>query len=190
MSRENTEMALSLRRPLNGRRVLRIPGSWQNEELKQNVRLATVNVGTLKGRAREVIEMVARRKVDIGCMQEVRYKGQEARMLGGGETYKLWWSGGEVGANVVGILVKEEHMVDVIEVVRTDDRIMEIKLMWGKKVVHIFSVYICSPAGKTRGGEKGLSGYVVGLSRGCTRIRHSHSDRRHEQSRRRRKTRI
>ena len=133
-------MALSPRQPLNGQRVLRISGPRQCEE-RRSTRLATANVGTMKGRGREVVEMMARRRVDIACLQEVRYKGQGARVLGGGERYKFWWSGGERGERGVGILVKEEHVEDVIEVVRIDDRLMKIQMVWGKKVVHVFSVY-------------------------------------------------
>jgi len=37
-----------------------------------NIRVGTVNVGTLSGRANEVVEMLTRRDVDVCCMQETR----------------------------------------------------------------------------------------------------------------------
>ena len=40
------------------------------------LRLAAVNVGSLSGRSREVVDMLERRRVDIGCLQKVRYRGQ------------------------------------------------------------------------------------------------------------------
>jgi exonuclease III len=36
--------------------------------------MCTVNVGTLVGRSREVVEMLPRRSVDVCCVQEVQYK--------------------------------------------------------------------------------------------------------------------
>ena len=59
--------------------MLRISGSQQNEVRKdlRVLRPATVNVGSLSGRSREVVNMFERRRVDIGCLQEVRYRGQE-----------------------------------------------------------------------------------------------------------------
>ena len=46
--------------------------------------------------------MFERRKVDIGCLQEVRYRGQKTRVYGGEEKCKFWWSISEVGRNGVG----------------------------------------------------------------------------------------
>jgi len=37
------------------------------------MRVATVNVGTMMGRSREVVEMLARRRVDVCCVQEDQY---------------------------------------------------------------------------------------------------------------------
>ena len=53
--------------------MLRISGSRQNEVRKDLLRLATVSVGSLSVRCREVVVMFERRRVDIGCLQEVRY---------------------------------------------------------------------------------------------------------------------
>ena len=77
--------------------MLRISGSQQSEVRKDLLRLATVNVGALLGRSREVVDMFERRRVDIGCLQKVRYKGQGTRVYGGEEKYKFWWSGSEEG---------------------------------------------------------------------------------------------
>ena len=54
------------------------------------MKVRTVNVGSLKGRSREVVEMLSRRRVDICCLQEVRYKGAGATSIGTNEEkYKL-----------------------------------------------------------------------------------------------------
>ena len=54
-------------------------------------------------------EKLMKRRVDVCCMHEVRWKGQGARSVGtSGRMYKLWWSGNDRGSGGVGILVKEE----------------------------------------------------------------------------------
>ena len=104
------------------------------------MRLATVNVQTLVGRSREVVEMLGRRKVDICCLQEVRYRDQGTRMVG--SEHKFWWSEGRESRNGVGIMVREELVEDVTEVIRTDERLIKIKMVWGRTIAHIFSVYV------------------------------------------------
>ena len=143
MSHTEEELALSPRQPLNRRRVRRISGFGQTKSNRDRVlRVATVNIGTMAGRSREVVEMLARRRVDICAVQEVRYKAQGVRIYGSGnERYKFWWSGGEERERGVGLLVREEWVENVIEVVRWNDRMMKIKMVGGKKVMHIFSVY-------------------------------------------------
>ena len=64
MSRENRREALRTWQLLNGQRVLRISGSQQNEVRKDLLRLATVNVGALSGRIREVVDMFERSEVN------------------------------------------------------------------------------------------------------------------------------
>ena len=64
--------------------------------------------------------MFERRRVDIKCLQEVRYRGQGARVYGGEEKCEFWWSGSEEGRNGVAIMVKEDQVEEVIEVTRWD----------------------------------------------------------------------
>ena len=40
-------------------------GKWTTVVQKDIVRVCTINVGTMKGRSREVVEMLARRRVDM-----------------------------------------------------------------------------------------------------------------------------
>ena len=69
-------------------------GQKSDKKEQDQLRIATVNVGTLVGRSREVVEMLARRRVDICCIQEVQYHGEGCKTLGDGEQrYKLWWAG-------------------------------------------------------------------------------------------------
>ena len=140
------EMAVNVRQPLGGQGVGRIYGHKQRKEfLKKGenlVRISTVNVGTMVGKSREVVEMLARRNVDICCVQETRYRGAGSKTIGSDkERYKFWWSGNKMSQSGVGILVREEMVEDVIEIKRTNDRIMKIKIVLGGSVMHIFSAY-------------------------------------------------
>ena len=48
----------------------------------ERLRVGTVNVGTLRGREGEVVDMVNRRGLDFCCLQESRWKGGGAREMG------------------------------------------------------------------------------------------------------------
>ena len=138
-------MAPSPRQPSNGRGVRRITGVEYPAHASGNggvVRVCSVNVGMMKGWSWEIVNMLARRKVVVCCAQEVQYKSHGCRMYGNGEDkYKLWWSGETDRAGGVGVLVREEHMGDVVEVSRVTPRIMKIKMVFGKMLVHVYSVY-------------------------------------------------
>ena len=55
------------------------------------IRVGTLNIGTLTGRGRELIDMMERRNVDILCLQETKWKGSKARNIGSG--CKLFYNG-------------------------------------------------------------------------------------------------
>ncbi|RUS72507.1 hypothetical protein EGW08_019735 [Elysia chlorotica] len=106
-------------------------------------RLGTLNVNTLRGRVCEVVETSSRRKVDICCIQETRYRGGGCRTIKGKNTrYKLYWSGNDKGTAGVGVLVAEKWIEKVFEVQRiSSDRIILVKLIVGRCVCTILSVY-------------------------------------------------
>ena len=59
------------------------------------LRFGTSNVGTTAGRTGEVVEVLVRRRVDICCVQEMRWNGSGARMVKGRQRqkYKFMWQG-------------------------------------------------------------------------------------------------
>ena len=60
----------------------------------QDVRTATWNVSRMVSRSGEVVAALHRRKIDLCCAQEARWKGESARMLGAnGRRYKFFWQG-------------------------------------------------------------------------------------------------
>ena len=101
----------------------------RNEERKKakkiKLKVATLNVGTITGKGREVADLMERRGVDILCVQETRWKGEKARCIGGG--YKMWYCGSENKKNGVGIILKKEHVDRVVELWRVTDRITCLK---------------------------------------------------------------
>ena len=123
-------LALSPRQPLNGQRVLRIPGlaTRHKQNVKQKIKIGTLNVGTMTGKGREIVDLMERRKLEILCVQETRWKGNKARELGGG--FKLIYSGAnEQGRNGVGIILSSEHKDNIISVKRVNDRIVSVRLV-------------------------------------------------------------
>ncbi|KAK3512209.1 hypothetical protein QTP70_001117 [Hemibagrus guttatus] len=67
-----------------------------------------------KGKGRELADMMERRKVDILCVQETRWKGSKARSIGAG--FKVFYYGVDSKRNGVGVVLKEEFVRNVLEV--------------------------------------------------------------------------
>ena len=44
-------------------------------------KIASWNIGTMRGRSSEIVETITRRNVDLCCVQEVRWRGSSARQL-------------------------------------------------------------------------------------------------------------
>ena len=99
-------------------------------------------MGSLCRRKTEECEELWKRRVDVCCMQKVRWKGQVTRFVAtSGRRYKLWWSGNDVGFGGVGILVKEEISGNIVEVKRKSDKVMAIVLTLGREVTPIIYAY-------------------------------------------------
>ena len=49
-----------------------------------DLRVGTLNVGSMTGKSSEIVDMMDRRKVDILCVQVTKWKGSQARELGNG----------------------------------------------------------------------------------------------------------
>ena len=108
----------------------------------EDVRAATWNVRSMVGRSGEVVEALHRRKIESCCAQETRWKGESARMLGGiGRMYKFFWHGCNKGTAGVGVFIADRWVDSVVDVVRFNERIMYVKLMFGKQIVNIVSAY-------------------------------------------------
>ncbi|KAK3543556.1 hypothetical protein QTP70_023887, partial [Hemibagrus guttatus] len=125
------------RRSRGGRRVHR-----QREKRKGKsvgLRIGTLNVGTMTGKGRELADMMERRKVDILCVQETRWKGSKACSIGAG--CKLFYYGVDSKRNGVGVVLKEEFVRNVLEVKRVSDRVMSLKLEIEGVMLNVVSGY-------------------------------------------------
>ena len=105
------------------------------------LRVVSWNVGTMTGKAMEIADVLRRRKVDIACVQEVKWKGSKARNVGHG--YKLCYHGDTSNINGVGIILRDERTKDIVEISRISDRIILLKLACPntKEVTTIMSAY-------------------------------------------------
>ena len=115
----------------------------RNEERKNakkiKLKVATLNVGTMTGKGREVADLMVRRGVDILSVQETCWKGGKARCIGGG--YKMWYCVSENKKNGVGIILKKEHVNRVVELWRVTDRIICLKMEVDSVLLHVISAY-------------------------------------------------
>ena len=53
----------------------------KSPDVQFEVRFSTWNVGSMSGKWGEISETLKKRCVDICCLQKVRWKGQEAKMI-------------------------------------------------------------------------------------------------------------
>ncbi|KAK3544182.1 hypothetical protein QTP86_006029 [Hemibagrus guttatus] len=91
-------------------------------------------------KGRELADMMERRKVDILCVQETRWKGSKARSIGAG--FKLFYYGVDSKRNGVGVVLKEEFVRNVLEVKRVSDRVMSLKLEIEGVMLNVVSGYV------------------------------------------------
>ena len=55
-------------------------------------------MGTMKQKASEVVETVSRRRVELCCLQETRWKMEGVKQIVGKDScFKLFWSGNDKG---------------------------------------------------------------------------------------------
>ena len=106
---------------------------------KMEVKVGTLNVGTMTGKGRELAEMMVKRKVDILCVQETKWKGSKARNIGDG--CKIFYHGEDGRRNGVGFILSEEYIGRVLEVKRVSDRMMYMKLDIDGVMMTVISAY-------------------------------------------------
>jgi hypothetical protein len=104
------------------------------------IHLGSWNVGSLTGKLRELVDVAIRRRVNILCVQETKWKGQKAKEVEG-SGFKLWYMGTTSGRNGVGILIDKSLKDGVVDVRRQGDRIILVRLVIGDLVLNVISAY-------------------------------------------------
>ena len=114
--------------------------AWLKKQVGR-LRVVSWNVGTMTGKEMEIADVLRRRKVDVACIQEVKWKGSKARNVG--HSYKLFYQEDTSNRNGVGIILREERTKDILEISRISDRIILLKLACPntKEVTTIISAY-------------------------------------------------
>ena len=74
----------------------------------------------MKGQGSEITETVARRRIDLCCLQEKRRRGSSSRKLIRKDCIcKFFWSGDSSGLGGVGILLAEQWIDKVLSVIES-----------------------------------------------------------------------
>ena len=102
--------------------------------------VGTWNVGGLRVRGVEVCEELRKRMIYVCCLQEMRWRGQDAGMLGMKRRYRLCWSGKGDRFGIVGVTVKEEMCEEVVEVRNVSGGVMTVVVFEGD-VLRLICVY-------------------------------------------------
>ena len=127
---------------VNGRTGSGPVRSTSCETPHDTLKIASWNIGTMRGRSSEIVETITRRNVDLCCVQEVRWRGASARYITGKDSrYKFFWVGNDQGTSGIGVLLAEKWVDKVYDIKRVSDRIMLIKLLLGEAVLTVLSVY-------------------------------------------------
>ena len=98
------------------------------------IRFSTWNIGTLKGKAWEVIGVMSDRKINILCLQETKWVGEKDKDI---DCYKLGYTGKVSHMNGVCIIVDEVWKKNVVEVYRTRDRLLSIKMVIDEETINV-----------------------------------------------------
>jgi hypothetical protein len=104
-----------------------------------HIKLVTWNIGSMTGRGLEIAEVFQKRNVDIGCVQEVRWKGSKDVEIGLG--FRLFFHGVERKRNGVGIVLSEKWKNMVNDVRRINDRLMIVKIGVEGEMLNVVSAY-------------------------------------------------
>jgi exonuclease III len=104
------------------------------------MRVCIWNVGLFTGKLREVVDIMIRRRVNILCVQETKWKGQKAKEVEDID-FKFWYTGNTSTKNGVGIVLDKSLKDGVVDIKRHGDMIILVKLLVGDLVFNVISAY-------------------------------------------------
>jgi exonuclease III len=94
----------------------------------------------LTSNLREVVDTMIRRRVNILCVQETKWKGQKAKEVED-TGFKLWYTGTTSTKNGIGIVLDKSLKNGVVDVKRQGDMIILVKLLVGDLIFNVISAY-------------------------------------------------
>jgi exonuclease III len=80
-----------------------------------------------------------RRRVNILCVQETKWKGQKAKVED--TSFKLWYIGTTANKNGVSIVLDKSLKDGVVDIKRQGNMIILVKLLVGDLVFNVISAY-------------------------------------------------
>jgi exonuclease III len=104
------------------------------------LRVGTWNVGSLTGKLPEIVNIMIRRRVNILCVQETKWKGQKTKEVED-TGFKLWYTGTASNKNGVGIMLDKSLKDEVVDIKQQGDKIILVKLLVGDLVFNVISAY-------------------------------------------------
>jgi hypothetical protein len=108
---------------------------------KHNRGVGNWNVGSLMGKLRELVDIMIRRRVDILCVQETKWKGQKAKEVED-TGFKLWYTGNTSTKNCVGIVLDKSLKDGVMDIKRQGDMLILVKLLVRDLIFNVISAYV------------------------------------------------
>ena len=140
MAGTTNDMASSPRHPLNGTEVLRISG-FQTCYLQRitKLRIATINVSTLRDKEEEIIEVMKSRNLEIVTMCETRTNSNIDKTIH--QHYRLLCTDRNDGRHGVGIIVTPELSRNVEGVEYVNERIISISIKLKNGGLSLVQVY-------------------------------------------------
>ena len=98
------------------------------------------NVGTLRGRSGEFVEVIEQSSVDICCLLETRFREKSVRIISGKSAqYKLFWAGIGKGLGEVGIFLAKKWVDKIINISRASDRMIVNKVLTQRIIISLIS---------------------------------------------------
>ncbi|XP_047989345.1 craniofacial development protein 2-like [Leguminivora glycinivorella] len=106
----------------------------------KRLRLATWNLGSLTGRSQELSKILQKRRINICCLQETKWKGSKSKDIG--NDYQVIYHGTDNKRNGVAIVLDNNFKARIINITRKSDRLIAIKLaLDDQQITNIISAY-------------------------------------------------
>ena len=124
--------------PVSDAQCNHITPAINTRRCKQRLRIASLNIGTMTGKSRELADLMKTRRIDLMCLQETRWvetKPESLEMDANCSTVEAKKHEMELG------YVSRDHQDKVLEVYRTSDRVMAVKIVLSDNVWTIVSAY-------------------------------------------------